>query len=85
MYVPRPDVATTLKNLSALYRRQGKSEAAETLESCALRSKKKVSDFCEVLNPSKERHTHKGIRSGQTDKGCRAVGNRGDEYEDGNV
>ncbi|XP_065832875.1 kinesin light chain-like [Oscarella lobularis] len=40
--VEGPDVATTLKNLSALYRRQGKSEAAETLESCALRSKKKA-------------------------------------------
>lgn len=31
---------TTLKNLGALYRRQGKYEAAETLEDCALRSKK---------------------------------------------
>ena len=35
-------VTTTLKNLGALYRRQGKYEAAETLEDCALRSKKEV-------------------------------------------
>ncbi|KAH7941400.1 hypothetical protein HPB49_013334 [Dermacentor silvarum] len=35
--VDSPTVATTLKNLGALYRRQGKYEAAETLEDCALR------------------------------------------------
>ena len=33
-------MTTTLKNLGALYRRQGKYEAAETLEDCALRSRK---------------------------------------------
>ncbi|KAL8611109.1 hypothetical protein ACOMHN_064399 [Nucella lapillus] len=33
-------VTTTLKNLGALYRRQGKYEAAETLEECAMRTKK---------------------------------------------
>eukprot|EP00096_Caligus_rogercresseyi_P013315 TRINITY_DN5990_c0_g1_i1.p1 TRINITY_DN5990_c0_g1~~TRINITY_DN5990_c0_g1_i1.p1 ORF type:complete len:583 (-),score=265.80 TRINITY_DN5990_c0_g1_i1:545-2056(-) len=32
-------VTTTLKNLGALYRRQGKYEAADTLDDCALRSK----------------------------------------------
>lgn len=37
-----PTVNTTLKNLGALYRRQGKLEAAETLEECALRSRKQV-------------------------------------------
>lgn len=41
--VDSPTVTTTLKNLGALYRRQGKYEAAETLEDCALRSKKEVS------------------------------------------
>ena len=30
-----PTVTTTLKNLGALYRRQGKFEAAETLEEAA--------------------------------------------------
>ena len=41
--VDSPTVTTTLKNLGALYRRQGKYEAAETLEDCAIRSKKEVS------------------------------------------
>ncbi|XP_065064035.1 kinesin light chain-like isoform X3 [Rhopilema esculentum] len=38
--VDSPTVTTTLRNLSALYRRQGKFEAAETLEECANRSRK---------------------------------------------
>ncbi|XP_063426562.1 kinesin light chain-like isoform X12 [Mytilus trossulus] len=38
--IDSPTVSTTLKNLGALYRRQGKYEAAETLEECAMRSKK---------------------------------------------
>lgn len=38
-----PTVNTTLRNLGALYRRQGKLEAAETLEECAVRSRKQVS------------------------------------------
>jgi len=36
--VDSPTVTTTLKNLGALYRRQGKYEAAQTLENCASRS-----------------------------------------------
>lgn len=44
-----PTVNTTLRNLGALYRRQGKLEAAETLEECAVRSRKQVSSIsCEV-------------------------------------
>merc|ERR1712117_302102 len=39
-----PTVTTTLKNLGALYRRQGKYEAAETLEDCALRTRKDALD-----------------------------------------
>lgn len=42
MSVFSPTVNTTLRNLGALYRRQGKLEAAETLEECALRSRKQV-------------------------------------------
>ncbi|KAM6972486.1 kinesin light chain 4 [Aplochiton taeniatus] len=38
--VNSPTVNTTLRNLGALYRRQGKTEAADTLEECALRSRK---------------------------------------------
>lgn len=37
-----PTVTTTLKNLGALYRRQGKFEAADTLEEAAMRSRKQV-------------------------------------------
>lgn len=47
--VDSPTVTTTLKNLGALYRRQGKYEAAETLEDCALRSRKEVSSII-ILN-----------------------------------
>lgn len=47
--VDSPTVTTTLRNLGALYRRQGKYEAAETLEDCALRSRKEVSIFVYVL------------------------------------
>lgn len=38
--VDSPAVATTLKNLGALYRRQGKIEAAETLEECASKTRR---------------------------------------------
>uniref|UniRef100_A0A4W4FTU8 Kinesin light chain n=1 Tax=Electrophorus electricus TaxID=8005 RepID=A0A4W4FTU8_ELEEL len=42
--VSSPTVNTTLRNLGALYRRQGKMEAAETLEECAMRSRKQGTD-----------------------------------------
>jgi len=48
--VDSPTVTTTLKNLGALYRRQGKYEAAETLEECAVRSRKSVSHEKGELN-----------------------------------
>ena len=41
--VDSPTVTTTLKNLGALYRRQGKYEAAQTLENCATRTSQKSS------------------------------------------
>lgn len=43
--VDSPTVTTTLKNLGALYRRQGMYEAAETLEDCAMRSKNEALDL----------------------------------------
>lgn len=43
--VDSPTVTTTLKNLGALYRRQGKYEAAETLDDCAQRSRKEALDI----------------------------------------
>ncbi|XP_069049225.1 kinesin light chain 1 isoform X2 [Lepisosteus oculatus] len=54
--VDSPTVTTTLKNLGALYKRQGKYEAAETLEEAAMRSRKQGLDtaqkqrVAEVLN-----------------------------------
>ncbi|XP_063094904.1 kinesin light chain 4 isoform X1 [Cavia porcellus] len=42
--VSSPTVNTTLRNLGTLYRRQGKLEAAEILEECALRSRKQGTD-----------------------------------------
>ncbi|NXT40234.1 KLC1 protein, partial [Pelecanoides urinatrix] len=44
-----PTVTTTLKNLGALYRRQGKFEAAETLEEAAMRSRKQAT--CNKIKP----------------------------------
>ena len=51
--VDSPTVTTTLKNLGALYRRQGKYEAAETLEDCAMRSSsnKNPLDMNRMRNP----------------------------------
>ncbi|XP_011505357.1 PREDICTED: kinesin light chain isoform X3 [Ceratosolen solmsi marchali] len=40
--VDSPTFNTTLKNLGALYRRQGKYEAADTLEDCAIRSRREL-------------------------------------------
>lgn len=40
--VDSPTVTTTLRNLGALYRRQGKYEAAEILEDCAIKTGKEV-------------------------------------------
>ena len=46
-----PTVNTTLKSLGSLYRRQGKLEAAETLEECANKTRKQVRlmlfDWCD--------------------------------------
>lgn len=50
--VSSPTVNTTLRNLGALYRRQGKLEAAETLEECAVRSRKQVGGVTKLICPS---------------------------------
>ncbi|XP_078675480.1 kinesin light chain 1-like isoform X37 [Branchiostoma floridae x Branchiostoma belcheri] len=69
--VDSPTVTTTLKNLGALYRRQGKYEAAETLEDCALRSRKQALDIVrdtkvrEILN---ETGTHDGDEKRKREK-----------------
>jgi len=62
--VDSPTVTTTLKNLGALYRRQGKFEAAETLEDCAMKSRKNALDLvrqtkiAEVLGSGDMRESH---------------------------
>lgn len=38
----RPTVTTTLKNLVTLYRKQGRTEAADQLDNCAVKIKKDV-------------------------------------------
>ncbi|XP_076383010.1 kinesin light chain isoform X9 [Megalopta genalis] len=66
--VDSPTVTTTLKNLSALYRRQGKYEAADTLDDCALRSGKETLEFvkqgkvAQILGEGKG-STRRGSRS----------------------
>ncbi|CAL7939492.1 unnamed protein product [Xylocopa violacea] len=66
--VDSPTVTTTLKNLAALYRRQGKYEAAETLEDCALRSRRETLEFvkqgkvAQILGEEKG-STRRGSRS----------------------
>ncbi|XP_061461748.1 kinesin light chain 2 isoform X2 [Rhineura floridana] len=68
--VDSPTVNTTLKSLGALYRRQGKLEAAETLEECAQKTRKqgmdainqsKVVELLKDGNCSEHRSNHKGI------------------------
>ncbi|XKL66143.1 hypothetical protein PGB90_009563 [Kerria lacca] len=82
--VDSPTVTTTLKNLGALYRRQGKYEAAETLEDCALRSRKealeivKQAKVVQVLSGSNNANDRRSIRS------SKLIGSRESlEYETG--
>jgi len=49
-----PTVTTTLKNLSLLYRRQGRYEAADTLENCASRARKDPQAMIQALNLIKQ-------------------------------
>jgi hypothetical protein len=50
----QPTVTTTLKNLSLLYRRQGKYEAADTLENCATKARKDPQAIIQALNIVKQ-------------------------------
>ncbi|XP_070777103.1 kinesin light chain 1 [Enoplosus armatus] len=67
--VDSPTVTTTLKNLGALYRRQGKFEAAETLEEAAMRSRKQGLDnvhkqrVAEVLSEPEAREKQRSRES----------------------
>ncbi|KAG7510348.1 kinesin light chain 1 isoform X1 [Solea senegalensis] len=67
--VDSPTVTTTLKNLGALYKRQGKFEAAETLEEAAMRSRKQGLDnahkqrVAEVLSEPESREKQRSRES----------------------
>ncbi|XP_072313172.1 kinesin light chain 1-like isoform X1 [Eucyclogobius newberryi] len=67
--VDSPTVTTTLKNLGALYRRQGKFEAADTLEEAAMRSRKQGLDtvhkqrVAEVLSDPEQREKQRSRES----------------------
>ncbi|CAF0895306.1 unnamed protein product [Rotaria sordida] len=50
----QPTVTTTLKNLSLLYRRQGKFEAADILENCATKARKDPQAIIQALNIVKQ-------------------------------
>jgi len=83
--VDSPTVTTTLKNLGFLYRRQGKMEAAETVEECALRSRKEALDVIKqakmaqilgpegggVLTPQEKRRSLQAQTSRGSKKGSR--------------
>merc|ERR1712241_311938 len=76
-----PTVTTTLKNLGALYRRQGKYEAAETLEDCALRSRKDALDAVKGGKGGrgdKDRNTSKERRRGSKESLTESA-----QYEEG--
>ncbi|BET01315.1 Kinesin light [Nesidiocoris tenuis] len=62
--VDSPTVTTTLKNLGALYRRQGKYEAAETLEDCAFRSRKEAKVAQLLGGSGAERRSGRNTRVG---------------------
>jgi kinesin light chain len=71
--VDSPTVTTTLKNLGALYRRQGKYEAAETLEDCALRSRKEALDVVKTGSGGGGNGRAASARGGGGDKSVRSA------------
>jgi len=80
--VDSPTVTTTLKNLGALYRRQGKYEAAETLEDCALRSRK---DALDAVKGGKNSSSRLGDRTSSKERrrGSKESLNDSAHFEDG--
>ncbi|XP_036836834.1 kinesin light chain 1 isoform X5 [Oncorhynchus mykiss] len=63
--VNSPTVNTTLRNLGALYRRQGKLEAAETLEECAMRSRKQINTG---IDPIQQTRVVEILKDGEGDR-----------------
>uniref|UniRef100_A0A8C9TXH4 Kinesin light chain n=1 Tax=Scleropages formosus TaxID=113540 RepID=A0A8C9TXH4_SCLFO len=78
--VDSPTVNTTLKSLGSLYRRQGKLEAAETLEECATKSRKQGID---AINQSKVVELLKDGMSGAREQQSReAINGSGSPHGD---
>uniref|UniRef100_A0A8C6UMW5 Kinesin light chain n=1 Tax=Neogobius melanostomus TaxID=47308 RepID=A0A8C6UMW5_9GOBI len=83
--VDSPTVTTTLKNLGALYRRQGKFEAADTLEEAAMRSRKQGLDtvhkqrVAEVLSDPEHREKQRSRESLNSDTVKYESGSNGGE------
>lgn len=77
--VNSPTVNTTLRNLGALYRRQGKLEAAETLEECATRSRK------QGLDPIHQTRVVEILKDGEAVDRRRSLAGNPVKYEGGSV
>ncbi|XP_069177708.1 kinesin light chain isoform X2 [Procambarus clarkii] len=87
--VDSPTVTTTLKNLGALYRRQGKYEAAETLEDCAIRSRKEAVNLVkDGMTPESSRRlsaSRDRLRRGSRESLNSAEFDANDDYEYGRL
>ncbi|XP_030636708.1 kinesin light chain 2 isoform X2 [Chanos chanos] len=82
--VDSPTVNTTLKSLGALYRRQGKLEAAETLEGCASKTRKQGLDAfnqSKVVELLKDGGDRRQSREGLNGPGGQRGDGEGDEAE----
>uniref|UniRef100_A0A669CAQ1 Kinesin light chain n=1 Tax=Oreochromis niloticus TaxID=8128 RepID=A0A669CAQ1_ORENI len=88
--VDSPTVNTTLKSLGALYRRQGKLEAAETLEECASKSRKQGIDainqskVVELLKDGGSGSDRRHSREGMNGPGGQRGENEGDDSAEWN-
>ncbi|XP_007942935.1 kinesin light chain 2 [Orycteropus afer afer] len=71
--VDSPTVNTTLRSLGALYRRQGKLEAAHTLEDCASRSRKQGLDPASQTKVVELLKDNSGRRGGRSSSRSREV------------
>ncbi|XP_061058060.1 kinesin light chain 2 isoform X1 [Eubalaena glacialis] len=84
--VDSPTVNTTLRSLGALYRRQGKLEAAHTLEDCASRSRKQGLDPAsqtKVVELLKDGSGGRGDRRGSRDVPAGAGARSESDLEEG--
>lgn len=86
--VDSPTVNTTLKSLGALYRRQGKLEAAETLEECATKTRKQGIDAINqtrVVELLKDGSTSERRQSRESLNGSTVKYENGTDSDDGAV